>query len=298
VSEESSQRNERTQKVRDLVWHVRTELEKNSVRVGDVTSFLGKLDERRRELRARTLARENRTALDEALAELDSTQEEIRVVGEEMDRRGEQLLAWEADAAAKLRFHRRLMERAPLGFFLTDENGLIADANEEAARMLGVPSSYLRNKPIVNFVNRRDVGTTRSFVRAVGKSDQVLENVISFRPRGGGPARVTQVRACALERRHERAIGFIVREMREHAGSRDEGAEDRKSSVPPSSAHELRGPIQTIQTALSLLRAALPAGSDDGPVAAHCDSILRATHALTRMVTEVEDAARLPLPHE
>ena len=318
TDEQPQRRQDGSDRVRDFVWHMRTRIERSQLHMDEVKGFLDGLAERRRVLREQLPERGSDgprdgdasgegPALEQALAELDGTQEEIRVVGEEMERRGAQLVAWEAEAAAKLRFHRRLMERAPLSFFLTDENGMIADANEEAARMLHVTPAYLRSKPIVNFVSRRDVSNARGFIRAVARSEQVLENVLVFRPRRGGATCRTEVRACALSRNDEHALGWLVREVpaakSEPGESGDEAATaEPPSSLPPSSdlpsleilaavSHELRSPIETIQSAAYLLRRALPA--DDGMSRAHehCDSIVRASQVLARVTTVLLDAA-------
>ena len=295
-------RDERTERVRELVWTMRSHVDRTQVRMGEVTSFLAQLEARRSVLRARSMPPEGRPVLDEALAELDSSHEEIRVVGEEMQRRGEQLLEWQADAAAKLRFHRRLIERAPMAFFLTDENGMIADANEEAARMLHVTSSYLRSKPIVNFVSRRDVGNARSFVRAVSRSEQVLENVIVFRPRRGGPTFTAEVRACALERNDARALGWLLREVPRAPADAFAGELQAAEPLAPSAGApsvaalaamscELRAPLQAIESATSLLRRGLSGERGKSHLLDHCEAVARASQVMTRLTSDLLDAA-------
>ena len=88
-----------------------------------------------------------------------------------------------------------------------------------------------------------------------------------FRPRRAGAVLTTEVRACALQREDERAVGWLVRELQ---SKETERAAAGVSTLPPPSSgaptlealatvsHELRSPLQTITSAVYLLRRAIP----------------------------------------
>ncbi len=87
-----------------------------------------------------------------ALKELGFVCEELQVALEELQQQNEELhLAQVALEVQKLRYQ-ELFELAPHAYLVTDEQGIIQEANHIAATTLNVPQRFLIGKPLVLFI--------------------------------------------------------------------------------------------------------------------------------------------------
>ncbi|HKI03488.1 MAG TPA: ATP-binding protein, partial [Thermoanaerobaculia bacterium] len=117
-------------------------------------------------------------ALEQKLAELDVAYEELEQQNEELQHTRE---------ALERQRHRylRLFDEAPFGYLVTDLHGIIEEANQEAATMIGVAQSHLRGKPFFSFVVLEDRPRLRGLLLQVRASESAGELEVNIKPRKG-----------------------------------------------------------------------------------------------------------------
>jgi len=192
-----------------------------------ITSEIRRVDD------ASPLRREGKLLLDEltlAFEELQVAEEELHVQTEELSA-SRMLLEGE-----RLRY-RELFEHAPVPYLVTDQQGVIIDANRAAAAFLRVAPAYLRGKPLVVFVSPARRRAFREQLPALGSSPVETAH-LRIRPRKR-PARsvvasvgvVRDRRGAVLElrwllvdeterRRRERSIRSMNEELRRRVDER------------------------------------------------------------------------------
>ena len=127
----------------------------------------------------------------EAIEELSIALEELMVASEEMCEQNEALAAARQAAEAERQRYLDLFEFAPDGYLVTDENGVIREANRATAVLFNVQRHFLVGKPLVFYVHepkRREfnVQLTRMKIRTAD-AEQILEFETLLRPRDGVP---------------------------------------------------------------------------------------------------------------
>jgi PAS domain S-box-containing protein len=127
------------------------------------------------------LRREGHFFIDELLL----AYEELRVAEEELRVQTEELTASRALLDAERLRYRALFESAPVAYLVTNENGVISDANQAAASLLRVPRQRLPGKPLIVFVSPTRRRAFRNQLSAFGANE--VESGLHFRmrPRGG-----------------------------------------------------------------------------------------------------------------
>ena len=95
---------------------------------------------------------EQRLVLREALQELSTALEELRVTSEALQAQNDELAAARLLVDAQRRNFQELFELAPDAYFVTDPVGTIQQANHKASALLGVRPDFLIGKPIVIFI--------------------------------------------------------------------------------------------------------------------------------------------------
>ncbi|MDZ8188550.1 MAG: PAS domain S-box protein [Nostoc sp. ChiSLP02] len=110
--------------------------------------------------------------LQQALEEFQTLQEELRQQNEEL------LVARELVELERQRYQ-DLFEFVPDGYLVTDAAGIIQEANRAAATLLAMPQEYLVNKPLIQFVDRKD---WEIFSTLLNNLQSVQEWEISLRP--------------------------------------------------------------------------------------------------------------------
>lgn len=92
----------------------------------------------------------------ETISELSYAIEELDVALEEMRLQNEELLVARQEVELKRQHYQELFELAPDGYLVTDERGIIQEANRAAAALLNIASKYLIGKPIDIFISPSD----------------------------------------------------------------------------------------------------------------------------------------------
>ncbi len=90
----------------------------------------------------------------EVYQELSTTLEELQVAEEELAQQNEVLISAQEGLERERQRYQELFEFAPDGYLVTDELGVIREANRAAEALLGVPSDYLRGKPLSVYLHK------------------------------------------------------------------------------------------------------------------------------------------------
>jgi PAS domain S-box-containing protein len=152
--------------------------------------------------------------LAEALAELGTALEELRVTEE-------QLRADEASVGTVLSDrarYRALFEEAPVAYLVTDRDGLVRQANQRASALLGVDRHWLLSKPLASFVLLEDRKAFRQ--RLLRARIPAGEWDLRLQPRMGAAVRVrAMVGTMADPDGASAGLTWLLRELpREAAG--------------------------------------------------------------------------------
>ncbi|MUH01571.1 helix-turn-helix domain-containing protein [Scytonema sp. UIC 10036] len=123
--------------------------------------------------------------LPQALIELGSASEMVRIATQELHQQNQQLIETRNLLEAERQRYQDLFEFAPDAYLVTDILGIIQEANRAASQLLNVPQQHLVGKPITNYVALQDRPTFRSFLFQLYERDQVTELVLCWQKRSG-----------------------------------------------------------------------------------------------------------------
>ena len=170
------------------------------------------------------------------VGELQSSAEELRIVHEEMRLQNEQLRATREQLHRQRERYSSLFELAPVGYVITDQEGIIVEANRLAAEQLGRDSRFLRGKPIAALIGAERRAAFRALLREAAQGARWQDEVPFLRPDGSrarfvvhavGPAMGgdKNIRWSLAERLS--ADGYSVVEKRGDAGRQAEETDPR-----------------------------------------------------------------------
>jgi PAS domain S-box-containing protein len=135
------------------------------------------------------------------LEELMLAYEELKVAEEELHVQTEELTTSRALLDAERLRYRALFEHAPVPYVVTDEQGVIADANRAAAALFRIAQHRLRGKPLVVFVSPARRRAFRDQLRALGDKDVETGLHLRVRPREGAMRSVAASVGVVRDRR-------------------------------------------------------------------------------------------------
>ena len=118
----------------------------------------------------------------ELLEELSTTLEELRIVEEELYQQTEELAVSREAAATEQARYRELFEFAPDGYVMTDAQGIIVEANREAAMFLQCRQEHLIGTPLVGFIALDDRQAFRSQLAWILEREGIREWEIRVQP--------------------------------------------------------------------------------------------------------------------
>jgi PAS domain S-box-containing protein len=223
--------------------------------------------------------------------ELRTAVEELHVAEEELRQQNEALTEANAALAVERERYRGLFDFAPDGYLVTDDEGVVREANHAAADLLGRAARYMPDKPLRVFVHPEDRPRLDALLaglaagRAVAGAELRLE---------GEDAPVT-VAVYANQDRPAAALRWVLHDLTpvKAAEARLVRAE-RLAAVGQAVAavaHESRNALQRAQACLRLLRPELadhPAGLE------YADRAGKALAELTRLFDGVRAVAAPP----
>ena len=115
--------------------------------------------------------------------ELQNALEEMLVAEEELKAQNEQLLLTRAQVEAERQRYYNLFEFAPDSYLVTDEAGMIQQANRAAAKLLNISQHFLIGKPLINFILFEERRNFRSKLNQLRQMDWMQEWEITLSPR-------------------------------------------------------------------------------------------------------------------
>ncbi|WP_250122786.1 ATP-binding protein [Chroococcidiopsis sp. CCMEE 29] len=119
----------------------------------------------------------------EGLEELQVALEELQVAQEELKAQNEELVIARAQVEAERQRYHDLFEFAPDGYLVTDNTGIIREANRTAAILLNVSRQYLLGKPLINFIPYEERRIFRAKLTQLHQIDWMQEWEIHLQPR-------------------------------------------------------------------------------------------------------------------
>jgi two-component system, NarL family, invasion response regulator UvrY len=131
--------------------------------------------------------------LPELLEDLHTALEELHVAEEEQHQQNEALVAARLTAEAERQRYQELFDFAPDGYLVTDADGIIQEANQAAAVLLGVPQPRLLDKPLVSFIAEEGRQAFRAFLPQLQQLEGRQDWEIRLQPVAGAtfPAELT-----------------------------------------------------------------------------------------------------------
>jgi PAS domain S-box-containing protein len=124
--------------------------------------------------------------LPQTFMELGHASEIVKLAIEELYQQNEELSQIRNLAETEHQRYKELFESAPDAYLVTDNLGIIREANRAAAHMLNSSQHYLVGKPIVNYVTLEDRQSFRSFLRQIGEcTNKTMELALCFSKSNG-----------------------------------------------------------------------------------------------------------------
>ena len=122
----------------------------------------------------------SRRQLLEALAALQESLQELEVAEAELAQQNEELLIAREALEIERHRYRDLFDQAPVAYLVTDDLGVIEEANLAASLLFGISSYQLRNKPMPLMVTLADRPMFRSFLQDLRNGSRVREAEVSL----------------------------------------------------------------------------------------------------------------------
>ena len=151
------------------------------------------------------------------LRELNEALEELRVAAEHLQLAADDLALARRDAGASAENYRELFDVLPVPCVLTNDQGVVEEANGHASKLLNVATAYLAGKPLLLYVPQRDL-YFRLFDQV--KADGTTHARVMVRPRDRKPFEV-HVTVRALKRQMRWCWVFLEADQESRMPSAD-----------------------------------------------------------------------------
>ena len=140
--------------------------------------------------------------------------EELSVAEEELRTQHETILESQRMLEVQRNRYQTLFDIAPDPYVVTDESGLVEEANAAAAELFGVPAALLIGKPLVSFIEMEARSDFRKRLVKLGEAFSLDKWTTDIRVRGG---RLVSVEATisTLENRREgkKSLCWLLHDM-------------------------------------------------------------------------------------
>lgn len=131
---------------------------------------------------------------DQQQSDLDRLVEELEVAAEELRAQNEALVEAASRAEVERNRFEELFNSAPDAYVVSDQHGLIRNANSAAGHLFGMAPGWLPGKPLAIFIEEGQRSSFRANLSRIARLEQVSEWVVEVSSRGG---RVTPVAVSA-----------------------------------------------------------------------------------------------------
>jgi PAS domain S-box-containing protein len=278
--------------------------------------------------RAEEIDRENRsTPLSDTREVLLAALEELSIAEEELRAQHGALLAAQSLLEIEQRKYRTLFDFAPDPYLVTDENGIIEEANAAVGELLGVPTRLLATRPVISFIETHARREFRAHLTGLATSGRVdkwnleikaadgrlvpVEVTISTLPSPNGSRkslcwllrdvrarRETEESMQALNRALNARVAQRTRELElalegeQIARKEAEAANRIKSELFARLSHEFRTPLHAVSGYLEILQQNIHGGLTDEQ-RRDVERIHQAQEHLLTLVNMILDFAKL-----
>ncbi len=151
--------------------------------------------------------------LNHALDTFTEILEELQVAEEELRQQNEELLETHETVEKERARYRELFEFAPDAYLVTDEKGIIQEANQAASLLFNLDNIFLTGKPILALVEPAD---SQLFNRILKNPGQVGEIELRIRQHGGKKMFVSVLtNKISTEGQQEAQIRWMLRDISE-----------------------------------------------------------------------------------
>jgi PAS domain S-box-containing protein len=195
-----------------------------------------------------------------ALAELEATAEELRVVHEGLHSANDELVETCATAQHERSRYNRLFAAAPAAYVATTTSSAMTEVNLAAATLLGADSSRLCGKPLALFVVPKDRPSYHELVHQLQTRSESVIGRLNLRPLSSAVAIECDVRAAADRDAAGRVCGYLwmfadrsTQDRASEVAELDDEAK-RKDEFLAMLAHELRNPLAPVRAAVEVWR--------------------------------------------
>jgi PAS domain S-box-containing protein len=164
-----------------------------------------------------TTSSSERDLLPESLQELSNAMEELCVATEELRQQNDELAATRVLLEEERQHFQDLFEFAPDGYIVTDNYGIIREANDNAAKLLRVRRDFLVGKPMIVCISKGEHVAFRRLLTRLQREESVLHWEARIQPRDGPsfPVAMTISRTRDFRSGNETAAGlrWILRDL-------------------------------------------------------------------------------------
>ena len=156
-----------------------------------VGAFVQKIDtvrQRAAELQQRvnkSSLQQQQVMMPQALEELQTALEELHVAEEALKAQNDELVFTRIKVEAERHSYQDLFEFAPDGYLVTDDTGVIREANHVAATLLKVAQKFLVGKPLINYIPHEERQAFRSQLNQLRQNERMQEWELRISPRDG-----------------------------------------------------------------------------------------------------------------
>jgi len=219
------------------------------------------------------------------LKELQQALADLEVAYEEVEQQTEELEATQEELERQRHRYLSLFEEAPFGYLVTDEHGVIEDANRAAGGLLNLPPWHLEGKPVFVFLAEPDRRFFRSLLPRLRAGEAASDREVTLKARERQPfaAMLTVVRDPGGPDRGSR-LRWSLRDISERKAAQEalrQSEERLRHSQRLESVGRLAGGIahsfNNLLAAISFHSELLCEGLDEGdPRRAHVDEVQKA----------------------
>ncbi len=121
------------------------------------------------------------------MAELTRTLEQLAVVGKQLENQSREIAGAREQLEAQVDRYQELFDLAPDPYLVTDQRGVIREANRAAARLLQVRPDHLIGKPLALYVDKTAKKDFLSRLSEIRKNSGVVNWQLRLGPRGSAP---------------------------------------------------------------------------------------------------------------
>lgn len=153
----------------------------------------------------------------ETIEDLKVTLEELRVAEEELKQQNEELAATYLQLDMERQRYQELFESAPTPYLVTDELGIVLQANQSAARLFRVPPRFLPGKALAAYVASADRARFRVLIATLPADRRPHTAAFKLQPRQGGVVDAELTYSAAVAGGVDAGtVRWMVRDVTEH----------------------------------------------------------------------------------